>query len=123
MQWLEVYPIPEKCRNCAEEDCYNCDTAGLRWRLSKDDELRTSRILKVQAIERLQKQVAAIDMELLPFTPEQRAGLKGQVVMTYDLFWECLQVCFNAGNMDMYMKIWRDYPEHVRTVLEHRKSK
>lgn len=122
MQWHETDPIPEECRNCTEVDCYNCDIAGQRWILSREDKLRTDRMLKARAIERLKRQVAAIDRELLPFTPEQRLALEGQAEMTYDLFWECLQVCFNAGNMEMYMIIWEDHPEHVRTVWDHRKA-
>lgn len=64
MEWLEKTPIPEECKDCTEEDCYNCDTAGKRWGLSKEEELRSNRILLVRAIERLQLRLAAIDAEL-----------------------------------------------------------
>ena len=64
MKWLEANPIPEECQNCTEEDCYNCDTVGKRWALSREDELRSSRRLMVCAIARLQRRVAAIDAEL-----------------------------------------------------------
>ena len=64
MEWLEQVPIPEECIECKEADCYNCDTAGKRWTLSKTDELRTRRMLAVRAIERLQRQVALMDREL-----------------------------------------------------------
>ena len=64
MEWLEVDPIPYACEDCLEEDCYNCDTAGERWQLSKSDELRIRRNGLLKAIERLQRQVDAIDREL-----------------------------------------------------------
>ena len=71
MEWLEVKPIPEECNNCKEDDCYNCDVAGRRWVLSKEDELRARRILMVRAIEELQQKVAKIDSELERLLKEQ----------------------------------------------------
>ena len=64
MEWLEVRPIPYACRDCQEEDCYNCDTAGGRWQLSNADELRLRRSGLLKAIERLQQEVDAIDREI-----------------------------------------------------------
>ena len=64
MKWLEVTPIPEECKNCMEEDCYNCDAAGKRWKCSREDALYGKRMLIVCEIERLQRKVAAIDAEL-----------------------------------------------------------
>ena len=64
MEWLEANPLPDVCVDCTEEDCYNCDHAGERWHLSQVDELRLRRKMLVRAIERLQRQVAAIDDEL-----------------------------------------------------------
>ena len=64
MEWREVNPIPEECKNCTEEDCYNCDTAGKRWVLSREDELRTNRKLMEQAIRRFQRKIGEIDAEL-----------------------------------------------------------
>ena len=64
MEWLEANPLPDVCVDCTEEDCYNCDYAGERWYLSQVDELRLRRKMLVRAIERLQRQVAAIDDEL-----------------------------------------------------------
>ena len=64
MEWLEANPLPDVCVNCTEEDCYNCDYAGKRWYLSQVDELRLRRKMLVRAIERLQRQVVAIDDEL-----------------------------------------------------------
>ena len=95
MDWIEADPLPAACLNCQKEDCYNCDTAGERWELSREDELRVRRKQLAKAIERLQRKINAIDMELLPFTAEQRTALNGHIEMTYDLFWECLQVCFD----------------------------
>lgn len=73
MEWLEAVPMPEECVNCNEEDCYNCDTAGKRWVLSEEDALRIKRTLKLQAIARLQRQVAEIDRQLRAF-PEKETG-------------------------------------------------
>ena len=64
MEWLEANPLPDVCVNCTEEDCYNCDYAGERWYLSQVDALRLRRKMLVRAIERLQRQVVAIDDEL-----------------------------------------------------------
>lgn len=69
MEWLEVIPLPAKCQTCRQTDCYNCDTALDRWILSPEDELRIRRRGMEKAIERLQKQIEAIDAEL--------AGYKG----------------------------------------------
>ena len=119
MEWIEADPLPAACLNCQEEDCYNCDMAGERWQLSSEDELRVRRKQLVKAIERLQRKIDAIDMELLPFTGEQRAALDGNAEMTYDLFWQCLQVCFDNGNMRMYRSIWEAYPEFSKKIKEH----
>ena len=110
MDWIEADPLPAACLNCQKEDCYNCDTAGERWQLSREDEQRVRRKQLTKAIERLQRKIDAIDMELLPFTAEQSAALNGNIEMTYDLFWQCLQVCFDNDNMRMYRRIWGDYP-------------
>ena len=64
MQWHEVKPVPKVCVGCTEKDCYNCDYAGQRWRLSREDELKSRRKMMVKAIERLQRQVQAIDEEI-----------------------------------------------------------
>ena len=119
MNWIEAETIPAACRDCAEDDCYNCDTAGERWQLSREDELRVRRKQLVKAIERLQRKIDAIDMELLPFTAEQRAALNGHIEMTYDLFWECLQVCFDNDNMGMYRNIWEAYPKFSQKIKEY----
>ena len=63
MEWIEANPLPAVCQNCQEEECYNCDYAGERWTLSQADELRVRRKGLLKAIERLQRQVKAIDAE------------------------------------------------------------
>lgn len=119
MEWIEADPIPTVCQDCQEEDCYNCDTAGERWRLSQVDELKVRRKRLVNAIERLQRKIDAIDTELLPFSDEQRAALEGRAEMTYDRFWECLQVCFDNGNMILYHRIWDAHPVFSRKIKEY----
>ena len=64
MEWIEADPLPAVCQNCQEEERYNCDYAGERWTLSQADELRVRRKGLLKAIERLQRQVKAIDAEL-----------------------------------------------------------
>lgn len=64
MEWLEANPLPVECEGCEEDDCYNCDYAGKRWYLPKEEELRIRRKGMIRAIERLQKQVEDIDREL-----------------------------------------------------------
>ena len=56
--------MPEECKNCMEDDCYNCDIAGKRWSLSGAEELRINRMHMARAIARLQRKIAAIDAEL-----------------------------------------------------------
>lgn len=64
MEWIEADPLPPECVNCQEEESYNCDYAGKRWTLSQADELRVRRKGLLKAIDRLQRQVEAIDAEL-----------------------------------------------------------
>lgn len=64
MEWIEADPLPAVYQNCQEEECYNCDYAGERWTLLQADELRVRRKGLLKAIERLQRQVKAIDAEL-----------------------------------------------------------
>lgn len=64
LEWIEANPLPPECIDCQEEDCYNCDTAGKRWYLSRADELRVKRKGLLKAIERLERQIKAIDAEL-----------------------------------------------------------
>lgn len=64
MDWQVTEVLPEVCRACQEEDCYNCDYAGERWRLSKENELRLRRKGLMRAIARMQRQVQEIDRQL-----------------------------------------------------------
>lgn len=64
MGWVEVENLPKECRNCTEEDCYQCDIAGKRWVLAKKDHLLNNRAIMVRAIQRLQRKIAIIDAEL-----------------------------------------------------------
>lgn len=113
MEWIEAELLPMECQSCQEQDCYNCDIAGIRWKLPREDELRVRRKGLVKGIERMRKKIQEIDRELLPFNDQQKAAMAGQIEMTYDLFWECLEVCFNSDNMEKYFEIWGRYPEHI----------
>jgi hypothetical protein len=115
MEWIEIDPIPAACQKCQEEDCYNCDTAGERWQLSREDELWLRRKQLEKNIGRLRREIYLIDIDLLPFTDEQRYALTGHTEMSYDLFWQCLQVCFDNENMAMYRSIWDEYPNFQKT--------
>lgn len=64
MEWIEADPLPKACQNCREEECYNCDHAGERWYLPKEDALRLKRKGLVRAIERMQRQIEEIDRQL-----------------------------------------------------------
>lgn len=64
MRWIERSPMPEECAACHEQDCYNCDTAGERWHLSREDELRVIRKGLIKAVERMERQIEEIDKEL-----------------------------------------------------------
>ena len=64
MEWLEAEVLPEECASCQEEDCYNCDNAGKRWYLSREDTLRLQRKNLERAIKRLQRRLEQVDREL-----------------------------------------------------------
>ena len=64
MEYLEANPLPVECQNCEDEDCGECDFAGKRWYLSRSDELKLKRKGLRKAIERLERQIQAIDAEL-----------------------------------------------------------
>ena len=38
--------------------------------------------------------------------------------MTYNLFWECLQVCFDNNNMALYRSIWKAYPNYSKNIKQ-----
>ena len=56
MMWIERNPIPEVCETCQQQDCYNCDTAGERWYLSQEDELRVVRKGLIKVVARLKNE-------------------------------------------------------------------
>ena len=64
MEWVEVERLPVECASCQKKECYNCDYAGKRWQLSKEDELLLRRKRLAKGIERLQRQIEEIDREL-----------------------------------------------------------
>ena len=64
MVWRESNPLPKTCAVCKEEDCYNCEFAGVRWHLSEEDELKVKRKMLERHMEQLQRKIAEIDREL-----------------------------------------------------------
>ena len=70
MMWIERNPIPEVCETCQQQDCYNCDTAGERWYLSQEDELRVVRKGLIKMVARLKKRIEEIDRELDDLTKQ-----------------------------------------------------
>ena len=63
IEYIEADPISEVCNGC-NDDCGSCENAGLRWYLSKKDELIISRKGKAQAVKRLLREIARIDAEI-----------------------------------------------------------
>lgn len=64
MEWIEVKPLPSECQNCQEKECYNCDYACKRWHLSQTDELKLKRMSILKKIQRLERQLEAVNAEL-----------------------------------------------------------
>ena len=116
MEWHESDPLPDECKNCTEEDCYNCDYALNRWHLSEQDQLNLKRLKLLQSMEHTWDKIIAIDIKMLPFSKEQAKALHGNAPMTFDLFKECLDVCNTAGNVNAYYDIWRRYPQYIKMV-------
>ncbi len=71
MEWIEANTLPPECINCNELDCYNCDTAGKRWCLSKADNLRLRYKSISNSIKRLERQLESIKAELAKLEVEQ----------------------------------------------------
>ena len=65
LNYKERNPLPPICVNCQEEDCYECDYALDRWELDPADELRLRKKLKQRAIERMEREIAEIDRQLV----------------------------------------------------------
>ena len=73
MEWTERTPLPTVCRHCTAKDCYNCDFAGARWQLSREEELLLRQKSILHAIARLERQLADIDRELERLQSEENA--------------------------------------------------
>lgn len=65
MELYEADPLPAECQTCTEEDCYNCDYAGARWLIPKEEKLKIKRKSLLRAIARLERQIESIDRELM----------------------------------------------------------
>ena len=63
-EYKEVSQVPAACEGCQEQDCYACDIAGERWRLSEKDALMLEKKGLEKAIERYQMKIAQIDIKL-----------------------------------------------------------
>ena len=64
MEWIEINPLPQECLECEEEECYNCDTAGKRWCISRAGELRLRYKSITKTISRLERELDSIKAEL-----------------------------------------------------------
>ena len=68
MEWIEANPLPPACIECEargeDEDCGSCEHGGERFYLSREDELYLLRKGKIKAIQRLQRELQAIDDEI-----------------------------------------------------------
>ena len=114
MEWLEANPLPTECQNCEEEDCYNCDHAGMRWYLSAVDELRVRRKGLVKAVERLQRQIDDIDEKLAQLEEVEEEN----ILMTQEIWEHCLSVCVQDGNVEQFNKLWDEYPEFAERMMQ-----
>ena len=94
LEWIEANPLPERCIKCEEQaeryfaaddaeklrmeteedfncDCGSCDYALDRYYLSREDELKVRKKGLQKAIERLQRQIKEIDLELEQLTIQE----------------------------------------------------
>lgn len=55
MEWREVSPLPQRCIECKEIECYNCDYALDRWYLPREEELKIHHKWLLGQIERTTK--------------------------------------------------------------------
>ena len=107
MEWIEANPLPIECQECQEQDCLDCDTAGKRWYLSEEDELRVRRKGLEKAVERLQRQIEEIDERLAEIQEEPN------VLMTREIWEHCVWVCYRDGDTIQLRKLLAEYPEYV----------
>lgn len=52
------------------------------------------------------------------FTQMQKAALAGKTEMTEELFWSCLQTCYDSYNIQKFLEIWNSYPTYVQAHLD-----
>lgn len=114
MEWIEAYPLPSECKDCKEEECYNCDYAMKRWQLTEADELRNRRKSLEKAIERYQKQIKEIDRQLAAMEESEEEN----VMMTKEMFWECMDLCYSEGNMKKFWELWNEYPQYIQEIKD-----
>ena len=69
LQYVEAEKLPEECENC-NDDCGNCENAGLRWKLGEKDALILERKSKAKAVERLLRDIERIDNRIKEFETE-----------------------------------------------------
>lgn len=46
IEYQEVQPIPNICKNCNEGECYNCDYTLKRWKLTPKSENELQEIIQ-----------------------------------------------------------------------------
>ncbi len=116
LEFLEADPLPKACQNCQEEGwgCDECDHLGERFYLPKEQELWLSRKGLLHSIERTRKKIIEIDIQLVPFTEEQKKVLRKVSEMTYDMFIECLVLCFKTDNLEVIQDIEDRFPELLK---------
>lgn len=114
MKWLEKHPLPEVCKKCQEEDCYNCDFTGERWYLTEVDELQLRRRSLERAIERMQQQIAEIDNRIEEI---EQALEEPNVQMTQEIWGACLWVCIQAGDTDRYNRLWNEHLDFADNMM------
>ena len=52
------------------------------------------------------------------FSNAQKAALEGKTEMTEELFWSCLQACYDSYNVKTLFEIWNKYPHHVQAYQD-----
>ncbi len=52
------------------------------------------------------------------FSKAQKDALDGKTEMTEELFWSCLQTCYDSYNIQKFLEIWNRYPTYVQSYLD-----
>ena len=52
------------------------------------------------------------------FSKTQKDALDGKTEMTEELFWSCLQACYDSYNIQKFLGIWNRYPNYVQAYLD-----